>query len=110
MRAWPGFLLAPLLVLADQGVAYALVPYGCSHQQAAGLQAVHVVFLAAVLATAAIAWPDARGALRQVRNDEGGSTQRHDLMAVLGFLMALFCAAIVVAMWLPHWMLAPCAS
>lgn len=107
---WPGLLAAPLLALGDQSVAYAFAPYGCSHQHLAGLHAVHLAFLVATLACAWLAWPGARPALRAMRNDEGGSTQRHDLFAVLGFLMGLFSAAIVVALWIPQWVLSPCSG
>ena len=38
MRTWPGIVLAPVLALADQSVAYALVKWGCDYQQFAALQ------------------------------------------------------------------------
>lgn len=107
-RSWPGLLGAPLLALGDQSVAYAFAPYGCSHQHLAGPQAVHLAFLVATLVCAWLAWTGAGPALRALRNDEGGSTQRHDLFAVLAFLMAVFSAAIVVALWIPHLFLSPC--
>lgn len=108
MRSWPGLLAAPVLALADQGVAYALVPYACSHQHGAWLHGVHAAFLVAVLACAVHIWPRARPVIGHLRNDEGGSVQRADLMAILAFSMALFCAAVVVSLWIPQWILSPC--
>jgi len=60
MRTWPGIVLAPLLALADQSVAYALVEWGCHAQQFASLHIVHLVFLLATLATLVPAWRAAR--------------------------------------------------
>jgi hypothetical protein len=108
MRSWPGLLGTPLLALADQSVAYAFVPYSCSHQQSVVLHAVHAVFLVAILACALHVWPRARPVIGHLRNDEGATVQRGDLMAILALSMAIFSAAIVVAMWIPQFLLAPC--
>jgi len=108
MRSWPGFLAAPVLVLADQQLAYAILPFGCSHQAGFLGHAVHLVFLVATLGCAVHVWPRARPALAHMRNDQGGAAQRADLMAVLSFLMAIFSALIVVALWIPQWVLSPC--
>jgi hypothetical protein len=107
-RTWPGMLLAPLLALADQGVAYALVPYGCSHQHSAGLHLTHAVFLLATLACAVLAWPVARPALPALQEGPGG-IERQAMMGAVALGIAALSAAIVVALWIPQWVLPPCA-
>lgn len=108
MRTWPGIVLAPLLALADQSVAYALVEWGCHAQQFATLQVVHLVFLVATLATLIPAWP---GAMRPAVRDAslpGDSHDRHHFMSVVSLMVGSLSALIIVALWVPQWMLSPC--
>ena len=65
MRIWLALLLAPILALADQSVAYAISGWACAHQQPLATHAVHLVLLLAVLAStglAAQAWRATRPA------------------------------------------------
>nr|HET7859278.1 hypothetical protein [Caldimonas sp.] len=118
MLSWPALLLAPLVALAQQSIAYALVTPACAQPSRGVLHAVAAVSLVLVLAMTAMAWrawraPPAPG---EVRGDEravtfadgiGASARRRfvDLVAVaVGALSALVC----VVQWLPIWMLSPC--
>lgn len=108
MRTWPGIILAPLLALADQSVAYALVQWGCAYQQHGTLQLVHAVFLVAALATLIPAWP---GAMRRKLADRalpGDSHDRHHFMSVLSLMVGSLSALVIVALWIPQWVLSPC--
>jgi len=108
MRTWPGIVLAPLLALADQSVAYALVEYGCHAQQYSTLQLVHVVFLLGALATLIPAWP---GAMRPKVADRalpGDSHDRHHFMSMVSLMVASLSALAIVALWIPQWVLSPC--
>jgi hypothetical protein len=103
MATWAALILAPLFALADQGVAYALAPWSCAHQDTVAGHAVHALFLVATLATLA-------GALRarHAPNHASNGTHRHEFLALVGVLTAALCAAVIVAMWVPQWVLSPC--
>jgi hypothetical protein len=108
MRTWPGIVLAPLLALADQSVAYALVQWGCHAQQSSALQLVHLVFLVGALATLVPAWP---GAMRRKMPEAampGDTHDRHHFMSVVSLMVGSLSALIIVALWIPQWVLSPC--
>ena len=108
MRTWPGIVLAPVLALADQSIAYALVPWGCSYQHFAALQVVHLVFLLGALATLVPAW---HGAMRRRVPDRampGDNHDRHHFMSVVSLMTGSFSALVIVALWIPQWVLSPC--
>jgi hypothetical protein len=108
MRTWPAVILAPLLALIDQSVAYAMVPWACSHQAPGVLNAVHATFLVATLLTLVPAWRRLQpGAAPSARNPE---LERRHFFALVGVLSAAFSALVIVAMWIPQWFIGPCVS
>jgi hypothetical protein len=109
MRAAPTLVLAPMLALVDQSVAYAFVPWGCAHQHALGIDAVHAVFLAATLLLAARSWRDLRAATAAAAaaGVEGWPGDRR-MIARIGLLAGLLSALVIAAMWIPHWAISPC--
>jgi len=108
MKTWPALVLAPLLALADQGVAYALVPWSCANQKIVPLHAVHMVFLLAALAATLPAWRAFSLTRGQPKSDEGESGDRMPFLALSGVVVGLLSAAVIAAMWLPVWVLSPC--
>ena len=108
MRIALALLLAPVLVLADQSAAYVLAGWTCAHQGSLTPNVVHAAFLAAVLAVTVLAWPAARSGLAVLRESAGFSVHRHDMMAVSAVAVGALSAAIIVAMWIPQWVLSPC--
>src|SRR6185503_7117524 len=108
MRTWPGIVLTPLLALADQSVAYALVEWGCHAQQFATLQVVHLVFLLGALATLVPAWPGAMRPSAPQAVLPGDNHDRHHFMSVLSLMVGSLSALIIVALWIPQWVLSPC--
>jgi len=106
MRTWPALLLAPVLALADQVVAFATVGWACAHGRAIAVHAVHALFLAATLATLAPAWRRWRDARR--RTDEAG--QRVRFLATMGLAVAALSAGVIASMWLAGWFIAPCVA
>ena len=116
MLSWPALLLAPLVVLAQQSITYALVTPSCAQQSRTALHAVAAVALVLVLAMTAMAWRAWHGAAARAPNDEravtfadgvGASARPRfvELVAVnVGAISSLVCAAL----WLPIWMLSPC--
>jgi uncharacterized membrane protein YhaH (DUF805 family) len=108
MRTWPGILAAPVLVLADQAIAYALARWGCSYQHREALHWVHVLFLVAVLATIVPAWAAASRPALEAQRGAGDSRDRHHFLATVSVWLAALCALVIVAMWIPQWLLSPC--
>jgi hypothetical protein len=109
--SWPALILAPLLALAEQAVAYALATPGCAHQHDVALHFVPLVFLLATLAATAMAWADAR------RHAQAAGHADADRQGTNGYFIA--CAATgvgalasvaILAMWVPLWWLPPCVS
>jgi hypothetical protein len=106
MRTWPALILAPLLALADQSVAYALVGWSCAEQNRVALHLVHAAFLAATVLTLL---PEVR-LLRPIAHtvDIGGSQDRQVMLAIVALMVGALSALVIVAMWVTNWMLSPC--
>jgi hypothetical protein len=96
-RAGLVLVIAPLLVLSEQALAFALVPLSCAAQSGPWL---HAVAAAALLLGVAIAVVTSRSA-RSV------SPERL-LLARMAGAMAWLSVAVLLALWLPVWVLEPC--
>lgn len=109
MRIWFALIVAPLLALGDQGVAFALVGWVCAHQDPVPLHATHALFLA-ITTAAALA---ARRAWRETAAVHAGrgdaAAQRHFLAGV-AMTIAVLSAAAIVAMWIAVWMIPSCIA
>ena len=106
MRIWLALLLAPILALTDQSVAYALSGWACSHQQPFATHAAHLIFLAAVVASTVLAY----GLWRDTRSAPGAGeppASRH-FLAGLAMASGTLSALVIAAMWYPTWILSPC--
>ena len=108
MKIWPAFVGAPLLALADQGVAYALVPWSCAQQHVVPVHAAHALFLLATLAVTWPAWRIFRLTIGAPKRDEGQSGDRMPFLSISAVLVGVLSAAVIAAMWLPAWVLSPC--
>ena len=108
MRVFAAFLVAPFLALADQSVAYAFAGWACAHQHEAVPHAVHAIFLAATLAATFFAWTTARAGLATIREEAGFTVQRHDVMATCALALGALSSVVIVALWIPQWVLSPC--
>lgn len=96
-RHWPALLVSPLLVLLEQAVAFALTPWACAHQAGAWLHAVPAGF---TLLALLLAWSATWGRLHA-----RPATRGHAPIAVA---MGWFCVLVLLALWLPLWVLEPC--
>lgn len=106
--AWPGLVLAPIFALADQSTAYSLLQWSCESQRPGVPHVVHAVFLILVLGTLALAWPKWRDRPVGKREDAGDPATGSSTFGVMATLVAALCALVIVAMWYPHFVLAPC--
>ena len=105
MRIWFPLLLAPILVLADQSIAYATSGWACSHQDSIVLHVVHGVFLAACVIGAFTAF----GLWREVRaapSDERQHVRR--FLSGVSIASASLAALVIAAMWMPTWFISSC--
>jgi hypothetical protein len=104
VKIWLGLLLAPILVLADQSIAYALAGHECARQALLPHHVVHVAFLAAVAACTLLGgrmWRETRGAT------EGPVAERH-FLAGLATGSGALSALVIAAMWFANTVLSPC--
>jgi hypothetical protein len=99
LRAGPVLVVAPLIVLGEQALAFALVPLGCATQSGGWL---HAVAAAALLLGVAIAGLTSR-ATRSV-------PPQRLMLARLASAMAWLSVAVLLALWLPIWLLEPCQA
>ena len=110
MPVWPALLLAPLAALAELVVAYALATPACESQRGALLQALSPAFLLLTLAFTALAWAEAwrRGA--NVSADDDRAALRPYFVARVAVWCGALSSLVVFALWIPTWLLSPCAS
>src|SRR3954466_244443 len=108
MQIWLALLVAPLLVLADQSISFASVGWACAHQVGGVVHAVHVIFLVATAVATVAAWQLWRATL-PVRSSNETLARRH-FLATLATASGVLSVLVIVAMWIPTWLLASCFS
>lgn len=108
MRIWVALIVAPLLALVDQTVAFSLVHWACAHQSTWVVHLTHIVFLVIVAAAAGGAW---LGWLETsvVAGIVEPASPVHFLAGV-ATMIAMLSAVAIVAMWIATWMISPCVA
>src|SRR5512147_828261 len=99
MRIWMALLVAPLLALTDESVAYAVVRWACAHQSAYAIHLVHLLFLAVTAGCAAMAGQAWHKAARTSGGGESSGQAR--FLAPLATVSAVLSTLAVAAMWIP---------
>jgi hypothetical protein len=94
-------LAGPLVFLLGFSVAYVLLPWACAAHQLLVLHGVTLVTLLLVLGSGLLAWNDWRALPK-----EAGSRSR--FMAVLGMSASGLFILVILAQWIPQFMLHPC--
>jgi len=105
---WSGLLLAPAAFLLNLEVAYALVPTACASSTRLLVHAVHAVCLLLAAVGAMIAWRRWRLTGETWPGGEGGRLSRSRFMSGLGLLLSLFILLVIMAQWIPSFVLSPC--
>jgi hypothetical protein len=105
---WAGLLLAPTAFLLNLEVAYALVPTACSTGTRLLVHVVHLVCLLLAAAGALIARRSWRSTGETWPGGAGGRLSRSRFMAGVGLLLSLFIVMVIVAQWIPSFVLNPC--
>ena len=108
MRMWVALIVAPLLALADQTVAFALVHSACAHQATWVVHLSHVVFLTIAATAAAGAWLQWRETA--IAPDTGEATVQFHFLAGVATMVAVLSAVAIMAMWIPTWMISSCIA
>jgi hypothetical protein len=106
MRIWLALLIAPILALTDQSIAFAMTGWACANQQELAMHGVHVLFLAATLAITIAALGPWRATLRAKMRNE--ALARRHFLAGLATASGALSALVIAAMWVPNWILSPC--
>jgi hypothetical protein len=91
---WAGLLLAPAAWLASLEVGYLLVRPGCLAGTALPQHAAHAAFLVLALGGLVVAWR-----VRRVQRD---------FLATLGVGTSALFALVLVAQWIPTFLIQPC--
>ncbi len=110
MRHWPALILSPILALTNLSLAYALVTPSCSRQSIVVLHTVAALSLVLSLLFTWAAWRD-----WQLQRLQAGASD-DDAVGGLGFIAGvsamagLFSSIVILAQWLPIWVLSPCVS
>lgn len=105
---WTGLLLAPAAFLLNLEVAYALVPAACASSTRVLVHLVHAVCLllaAFGVLTAGRMW---RLTGETWPGEAGGRLSRSRFMAGIGLLTSLLFVMVIVAQWIPSFVLNPC--
>jgi hypothetical protein len=105
---WTGLLLAPIAFLLDLEVAYALVPTACSTRNQLPVHLSHFACLLLALfggLTALRCW---RLTGSTWPGEAGDPLARSRFMAGLGLLLSGFIVLVIIAMWIPSFILDPC--
>jgi hypothetical protein len=89
---WAALLGTPLLALLNLSAGYALVTPACAHQQAVALHALAAVCLAV------------SGYVTLRASREAGES----FISLVGALGGALLTLVIVAQWIPVWMLSPC--
>jgi hypothetical protein len=106
MRIWFPLLAVPMLVLADQSLAYVATLWSCPNQNSVAVHVVHVPFLLAAIGGALVAWHSWRGSEPTKRENE--TLARRHFVAALATGASVLSALVIVAMWGVTWVLRSC--
>jgi hypothetical protein len=91
---WAALLGTPSLALLNQSVSYAMVTPACAHQQTIAL---HALAFACLAVSAFITLRSAQAA-------------RGTFLPLVGALTGTLLTLVILAQWIPVWMLSPCDS
>jgi hypothetical protein len=103
---WPALLVAPSLALGHLSVVYALVTPSCTRQTTAVL---HGAAAATLLLCVLLTWPafaNWRRGSAHASSDDAAARRR--FVALVAWLAGALSCVVVLAQWLPMWILSPC--
>lgn len=105
---WIGVLLPPVAFLINLEVAYALVPTACSSGTALPVHLVHLACFFLAVGGGLVAWRRWVAGGKVWSGEEGGALGRSRFMAGVGLLLSGLFVLVIVAQWIPSFLLDPC--
>jgi hypothetical protein len=106
MRIWFALLLAPILALTDESIAYATAGWACAHQATLAMHGVHLFFVVVVIVSTFAAGQLWRATKAPAGADE--TIVRRHFLAGLATASGALSATAILVMWVPNWLLSPC--
>lgn len=114
MPTWPALLLSPLLALGEQSIVYSLATPTCQTQREEWLHLIPLLFFSVVVLLTAMAFMQ----VRRLRNEGVASPHldgderglRRYFVARVAVWSGSLSALVIVALWIPQWVLSPCAG
>ncbi len=95
-------------MLLSQQAKYLLISAACATGRLAPLHVAVSVALLLVLGCAVVAFREWRRAGGHWPDHGGGAAGRSRFMGVLGMFMAASSALVILAQWIPDWIVSPC--
>jgi len=108
VRIWVALIVAPVLALTDQIIAFALVHWACANQNTWIVHLSHAAFLLILAVLAVSAWLRWRETAMSASAAEA-PVQLHFLAGIATTITVLSAVAIT-AMWIPTWMISSCIA
>ena len=105
---WTGLLLPPAAFLLNLEVAYALVPTACSSRNPLLVHLVHIACLALAVVGSITALRTWRESGATWPGGQGGRVGRTQFMSGVGLLLGVLFTLVILAQWIPSFMLSPC--
>ena len=103
---WPALLVAPSLTLANLSLLHAQVTPSCAAQATWSL---HATCAVALLLCVALTWPAfANWRHYHVYSGADAAAARERFVALVAWLAGALSCLVVLAQWLPIWVLSPC--
>jgi len=108
MPNWPALIVSPTLALLNLSAVYALVAPSCNSQSTGAMQWLTAASLLLSLLLTWLAWRNTRRLPAPPESDAAGG--RPHFLALVGSMVGLLSSLVLFAMWVPQWVLSPCAA
>jgi hypothetical protein len=108
MPNWPALILSPTLALLNLSAVYALVTPSCRSQSTGAMQWLTAASLLLSLLFTLIAWRNTRRLPAPLESDAAAG--RPHFLAQVASMVGLLSSLVLFAMWVPQWVLSPCAA
>lgn len=105
---WAGLLTPPVAWSLQVQAAYLMVYVSCAARANFPYHLASLACLALSMAGGLLSWRNWRRAGADVPDEEGGPLARSRFLALLGVLAGLLFSVVIVAQWVPGFILPPC--
>jgi hypothetical protein len=110
MSNWPALLVAPSLALANLSITYALVTPSCARQSTAAMQAISFASLVLCLLFTLLAWRNRSRENAGAGYPDDAIEAKERFLSGVAVALGALSSLVIVAQWVPQWILSPCVS